>query len=57
MSTIRQVLAHVNDSPHAAQVLGIAARLAGALDAVVAADARLVPVRVAMDSAASAPAA
>ncbi len=37
MSTIRQVLAHVNDSPHAAQVLGIAARLAGALDAVVAA--------------------
>jgi nucleotide-binding universal stress UspA family protein len=37
MSSIRQVLAHFNDSPHATQVLGLAARVAGVLEASLAA--------------------
>jgi nucleotide-binding universal stress UspA family protein len=37
MSSIRQVLAHFNDSPNATQVLGLAARVAGVLEASLAA--------------------
>jgi nucleotide-binding universal stress UspA family protein len=37
MSSIRQVLAHFNDSPHATQVLSLAVHVAGVLDASLAA--------------------